>query len=202
MKKVIKGAVYNTETAKKICEKTSIDFEPTSYGADVKKLQQLYRTKSGKYFFYIKRELRTWVVKMDDPDINPEELDIMLNPKHEELDVTKEEIIPIPFDLAMQFASEVYADADTDEEMKENILKFFPTLSGESPDPEVKLQKKIYLSEKACWYLDLMLEETKDTNSSFIEKLIIKEFKRKHAEGVFPVDPFPDETDKEDKNNG
>ena len=122
---------------------------------------------------------------MDDPDINPEELDIMLNPKHEELDVTKEEIIPIPFDLAMQFASEVYADADTDEEMKENILKFFPTLSGESPDPEVKLQKKIYLSEKACWYLDLMLEETKDTNSSFIEKLIIKEFKRKHAEGVF-----------------
>ncbi|WP_156323979.1 hypothetical protein [Bacillus sp. JCM 19034] len=44
MKKVIKGAVYNTETAKKICEQVT-DENDYEIGAYVNKLKQLFKNK-------------------------------------------------------------------------------------------------------------------------------------------------------------
>ncbi|MGG3690880.1 hypothetical protein [Caldifermentibacillus hisashii] len=185
MKKVIDGSVYNTETAQKIFEKFTVENEPIAYGSEVKKLQQLYKTKSNRYFVYVKREFETWV------DVNDDDL----NPKYKLEEVIDEKIIPLSLARAKQFAREVYSDDQTDEETKKQIEKYFPVLSKDRLDREVKYQKKIYLSERANWYLELMLDESKDTNSSLIEKLIIKEFKRLHSEGVFVDDPFPDEED-------
>lgn len=189
MKKIIKGSVYNTKTAKKICEKftEAPEFE---YGAVVKKLQQLYKTKSGKYFFYFRREFRADVVVNNDD----------LYPQFEEQEVVDEKIEPVSFQAAFRFASEVYSDPHIDLEEKENIEKYFPALTDEGVDENKKYQKKIYLSEKASWYLEMMIDEFKDTNSSFIEKLIIEEYKRLYSEGVMKNDPFfemEDETKKE-----
>uniref|UniRef100_UPI003A845640 hypothetical protein n=1 Tax=Kitasatospora sp. SC0581 TaxID=3394360 RepID=UPI003A845640 len=142
-------------------------------------------TKSNRYFVYVKREFETWV------DVNDDDL----NPKYKLEEVIDEKIIPLSLARAKQFAREVYSDDQTDEETKKQIEKYFPVLSKDRLDREVKYQKKIYLSERANWYLELMLDESKDTNSSLIEKLIIKEFKRLHSVGVFVDDPFPDEED-------
>lgn len=179
MKKIIEGSVYNTETAKKICEKFSEEPEHAK-GAVVKKLQQLFKTKSGKYFFYVKKEIETWVV------VNNDDLD----PKFEEQEVIEEKILPISYDLAVQFASEIHSDPDLDSASKNMIGKYFPELTEKIKDENKKIQKKLYISEKANCYLEMMLEETDDTNSSFIEKLIIKEYERQYAKGIMKKDPF------------
>jgi hypothetical protein len=179
VKKVIRGSVYNTETARKICEKFTEGPEHAK-GAIVKKLQQLYRTKSAKYFIYVRREFETWVA------VNNDDLD----PIYEEQEVIEEKILPVSFDFAFQFASEIYADSETDSETKEAIVKFFPALSEEGIDENKKIQKKIYLSEKANRYLEMTLEESNDTISSFVEQLIVEEYKRLYSKGIMKNDPF------------
>lgn len=175
MKKVIDGALYNTQTAKKICERLSEGPDHLK-GAQVKKIKQLYKTRSGNYFFYIKLEFNIEVaVNKDD-----------LNPIHEAHDVIDEKIIPVTYELAFQFASEVNSDPNPDS----NIAKYFPELVKEDINKNSKTQKKIYLSEKADWYLRMMIQESDDTNSSFIEKLIIEKYQALYSKGVMNRDPF------------
>ena len=175
MKKVIEGAVYNTDTAKKICERTGQEIVHEK-GANVKQLKQLYKTKSGKYFFYIHQTFVTYVcVNGDD-----------LNPVFEEAEVTDEKIIPVNYQLALQFAGEVHADG----EQEKTIIKYFPELGSSEALGHRKIQKKIYLSEKANWYLEMLLTETEDTNSSLIEKLIVEEYRRRYSEGSVAEDPY------------
>lgn len=175
MKKVIDGAVYNTDTAKKICEQTTQEIVHQK-GANVKQLKQLYRTKSGKYFFYVHHTFVTDVcVNGDD-----------LNPVYEEAEVTDEKIIPATYELALQFASEVQDNGEQDE----IIGKYFPELGNPRTFEFQKIQKKIYLSEKANWYLEMLLTETEDTNSSLIEELIVREYRRQYSEGIMLNDPY------------
>lgn len=178
MKKVIKGAVYNTETAKDICERASEEPKHEK-GTVVKQLQQLYKTRSNKFFFYVKSEFTTPVVVNND--------DIL--PKFEEQEVMDEQIIPVSYDNALQFASEVSSTSNSE---KKTIAKYFPELAGEKSTNNIKIQKKLYLSEKANWYLELMLleGEEEETNSNFVEKLIIKEYRRLYKKGVMVRDPF------------
>lgn len=177
MKKVIKGAEYNTETAEKICERNSKGHDH-SVGAVAKKTKQLFRTKSGKFFFYIKKEFRAYV------DINNDDL----NPIIEEEDLIDEKIIPINYKLASVFVSELSADVDS--QSKLTIAKYFPNIENNSLDGSRKMQKKFYLSEKASWYLDMMLTESKDTNSSMVERLIVEEYRKLYAEGIMNNDPY------------
>lgn len=177
MKKVIDGAVYNTKTAKKICEQISegLVFEQGSYA---KKLKQLFKTRSGKYFFYIERYLEAPV------SINNDDL----NPIFEETEVIDCKIIPIDYKLALEFASEVSADVDL--KSKERIAKYFPQIIEGKMDENIKIQKKFYLSKKAVWYLEMMLTESEETNSSIVEKLIVKEYKRLYKKGIMNNDPY------------
>lgn len=175
MKKVIKGAVYNTETAKKLCEQQTYE---SSYGkgAYVNQLKQLYKTKSGKYFFFIKSRFSAYVdVKNDD-----------LNPKFELTDVEENKIIPIAYEVAVQFANEIASD---DPELQRTLSKYFPTLTSTKTENE-KIQKKIYLSEKANWYLEMMIDEAKETNSSFIENLILEAYRDLYKKGIMKGDPY------------
>ncbi|SDN78794.1 hypothetical protein [Alkalicoccus daliensis] len=176
MKKVINGAVYNTETAKKICEQ-KISENQYEKGAYVNQLKQLYKTKNGNYFFFVKNEFPTYV------DVNGDDL----NPKFELMDVTEEKIIPATYELAVQFASEVIA---SDLESKIAVGKFFPELIRNEKDENKKVQKKVYMSEKASWYLEMMLTESKETNSSFIEKLIVDKYRSLYKEGIMQNDPY------------
>lgn len=162
MKKVIDGAVYNTETAKIICENSEDDISHQK-GAEVKQLKQLYRTKSGKYFFYIKNEFETHVVTNNDD----------LNPEFELEEVEEKKILPVSYELSLQFASEVLSE---NPESQETIETFFPELGEGSMDDNQKIQKKFYISEKANWCLEMLMLETEHTNSSYIEKLIIEEY--------------------------
>jgi len=162
MKKVIDGAVYNTETAKMICEQIEDDMSHQK-GAEVKQLKQLYRTKSGKYFFYIKNEFETHVVTNSDD----------LNPEFELKEVEEQKILPVSYDLSVQFANEVLAE---NPETQKNIEAFFPELGEGNMDDNEKIQKKFYISEKANWCLEMLMLETEHTNSSYIEKLIIEEY--------------------------
>lgn len=177
MKKIIDGAEYNTKTAKKICETFYIepDYEK---GAITKTLKQLFKTRSNKYFFYKIEKFDAHV------DINNDDLD----PVFEEMELINEEILPISYDLALQFVDEVNAsDPIEDQKM---IRKYFPELIEEPVGKEVKFQKKIYLSEKANWYLQMMVNEKEDTNSSFIERLIVEEYRRLYEKGVVTRDPY------------
>lgn len=175
MKKAIDGAVYNTATAKKICEQRTEEFE-NGKGANVKQLKQLFKTKSGRYFFYIYNTFIGYAfVNGDD-----------LKPKFEEMELREEKIIPIDYELAFQFASEVQAS----EEQQKIIGKYFPELVNSETFNHQKIQKKTYLSEKANWYLEMMLTETEDTNSSLIERLIIQEYQRLYSEGIMMRDPY------------
>lgn len=47
MKKVIEGAIYDTETAKKICEQLTEEIEHEK-GEDVRKTKQLFKTRDVK----------------------------------------------------------------------------------------------------------------------------------------------------------
>lgn len=176
MKKVIDGAVYNTETAKKICEQ-QINEDHYEKGAYVNQLKQLYKTKNGNYFFFIKNEFPTYV------DVNKDDL----NPKFELMDVVEEKIIPVTYELAVQFASEV---TTSDLESKTVIGKFFPELIRNEKDGSNKVQKKVYMSEKASWYLEMMLTESKETNSTLIEKLIVDKYRSLYKQGVMKNDPY------------
>lgn len=176
MKKVIDGAVYNTETAKKICEQLTEEIEHEK-GAEVKKLKQLFKTKSGKYFFFLKNEFPGYV------DINNDDL----NPKFEKIDLVEEKIIPVSYELALQFATEIISSSS---ESKKVISKYFPELVNNENEDRKKIQKKIYLSEKANWYLEMMLIENNDTNSSVIEKLIVNEYQRLYSKGIMKRDPY------------
>ncbi|WP_068676040.1 hypothetical protein [Oceanobacillus sp. Castelsardo] len=178
MKKVIEGAVYNTETAKKICEQVSVAYEHRK-DATVTKLKQLYKTKSGKYFFYTQSEF-VGLVAVDNNDIDP---------KIEWQNVEDVKIIPIPYDTAIQYASEVFSSPDTDEDSVNRIRGFFPELVGEDVGGK-KIQKKIYISEKTSWYLEMLLIDTNHTNSSLIDKLIFEEYKRLYKKGDMNLDMF------------
>lgn len=176
LKKVIDGAVYNTETAKMICEQSTHEYE-RSKDADVKKLKQLFRTRSNKYFFYINSVFTTFV----------QDNDLEVNPVLEEAELTGNEIIPISYELALQFAREVIAISPTS---KEEIRKYFPELINNQQEDSEKIQKKIYISQKANWYLEMMLIEKNDTNSSMIERLIINEYQRLYLKGIVNRDPY------------
>lgn len=177
MKKVIKGSVYNTETAKLICTKKSEEVSHSA-GAVMKIKRHLYKTKSNKYFYHQEEVFETWIAVNDD-DIEPEM-------KYTE--VQKYKIIPIQYNVAVNFASELIAESD---EFKESILKYFPELDEQNiPDGETKVQKKIYLTSKAEWYLEMMLKESEDTNSSFIEKLIVNKYAELYRKGIMNDDPF------------
>ncbi|MFP7494589.1 hypothetical protein SFC66_12430 [Terribacillus saccharophilus] len=125
MKKVINGAVYNTDTAKKICEQFTEDPDHTK-GAIVKKVKQLYKTKSGKYFFYIKDNYIGYV------DANNDDID----PKFEEAELEEKKILLATYEAAFQFASEFYSDTNSNE----IIDKYFPDLTTDSKD-EKKSEK-------------------------------------------------------------
>lgn len=176
MKKVIKGAVYNTMTAKKICEQRVTEASHEK-GAYLNQLTQLYKTKSGKYFFYLVNEFSTYV------DVNHDDL----KPKYELQDVIEQKIIPISYEAALRFASEVMV---SDPSEKESIGTFFPRLIDGSNEGDKKIQKKIYLSEKASWYLEMMLMESEETNSSFIENLISEQYRKLYKQGVMQEDPY------------
>lgn len=176
MKKVINGAVFNTMTAKKVCEQLLTEASHEK-GAHVKQLKQLYKTKSGKYFFYIENEFSTYV------DMNKDDL----NPKYELKEVMEQKIIPTSYELALQFASEVVAMNPNE---KEIIGAVFPRLAEETNEESKKIQKKIYLSEKANWYLEMMLIESEDTNSSFIEKMITAQYRKLYEAGSMQEDPY------------
>lgn len=64
------------------------------------------------------------------------------------------------------------------------ISKHFSELSDN------KISSERNLSEKADWYLEMMLTENNDTNSSVIEKLIVSEFQRLNSKGIMKRDPF------------
>lgn len=176
MKKVIEGAVYNTETAKKICEQSTEEIEHEK-GTTIKKIKQLFKTKSGKYFFYIKNEFIGYVDNSSD----------VSNIKFEETVLEEKKIIPVSYELAFQFASEI---ANSNPESQKVIDKYFPELIDNENNGWKKIQKKIYLSEKANWYLEMMLTEDNDTNSSFIEKLIVNEYQRLYSKGIMTRDPY------------
>lgn len=176
MKKSINGSVYNTKTAKRVCEQLLTESSPTK-GAYVKQLKQLFKTKSSKYFFYIESSFSTYI------DINSNDL----NPKYELKTVKEQKIVPISYELALQFASEVVT---LDSKEKENILSVFPILSNGASEETKKVQKKIYLSEKTNWYLEMMLIESEETNSSFIEKLIFNQYRKLYETGDMQEDPY------------
>ncbi|WP_053218229.1 hypothetical protein [Virgibacillus senegalensis] len=175
MKKVIGGAVYNTETAKKICEQLSEEIEYEK-GANVKKSKQLFKTKSGKYFLFIKSEFTGYIA------VNNDDLD----PEFEEAELEEEKIKPVPYELALQFASETIT---SNPESKTWVGKYFPELI-DGIENNKKIQKKIYISEKASWYLEMMLTDSDDTNSSLIEKLITDEYHRLYEKGLMKRDPY------------
>lgn len=179
MKKVIEGAVYNTETAKKVCEQVTEAFEYEK-DSDVKKLKQLYKTKSGKYFFFIKNEFVGYIDEKED-DLN---LDLKL------ADLIEEKIVPISYDSAIQYASEILSDPDTDEASIERVGKYFPELAGGGIENNKKIQKKIYISPKISWYLEMLLIDTNHTNSSLIETLIFEEYERLYKKGIMNQDMF------------
>lgn len=176
MKKVINGAVYNTQTAKKVCEHLTNEVSHDK-GAYVNQLKQLYKTKSGKYFFFIKHEFSTYV------DVNSDDL----NPIYELQNVEDHKIIAVSYELAVQFANEVFT---SNPESNKEIGKFFPELTEIEENGNSKIQKKIYITEKASWYLEMMLIESKDTNSTFIEKLIVEEYRRLYKKGLMLNDPY------------
>ena len=176
MKKVINGSVYNTQTAKKICEKLTNEISHEK-GAYVNQLKQLYKTKSGKYFFFIKNEFPAYV------DVNNDDL----NPIFELTNLEEKKIIAVSYELAVQFADEIIT---SNPESKKVVGKFFPELIRNEGDENKKIQKKIYISEKANWYLEMMLTETEDTNSSLIERLIVQEYQRLYSEGIMLRDPY------------
>lgn len=176
MKKVINGAVYNTQTAKKICEQQTYEAN-NDKGAYVNQLKQLFKTKSSNYFFFIKNEFPTYV------DVNKDDL----NPKFELMDVIEEKIIPVSYDLAVQFADEVIV---SDPSLKKPLGKYFPELIQNEDSGNQKIQKKIHISEKANWYLEMMLTESKDTNGTFIEKLIVEEYRNLYKRGIMQNNPF------------
>ncbi|MFP7494587.1 hypothetical protein SFC66_12420 [Terribacillus saccharophilus] len=176
MKKVIQGAVYNTEKAKMLCERT-YDGPSHEIGAHVKQLQQLYKTKSNKFFFYIKNEFVAHVAVNND-DINPE---------NEDQEVIEEKITPVSYEKALQFASEISTAYKSE---KKRLSKYFPELAVEESSDNRKIQKKLYISEKANWYLELMLQEGNETNSSLVERLIIEQYQRLFKKGIMDRDPF------------
>ena len=136
MKKVIDGAVYNMETAKRICEQISKESDH-EIGEAVQKRKQLFKTKSGKYFFFINKEFFTEVAMIEND----------INPAYETMEVEKKKIIPVSYESAFQFASEIHSDSEL--KAQERIGKYFPELRDSGIDENVKIQKKIYLSEKA-----------------------------------------------------
>lgn len=174
MKKVIKGAVYNTETAKKICEQVT-DENDYEIGAYVNKLKQLFKTKSGNYFFFIKKKF------IKEASVNNDDVD----PVFEEEVLIEKKIVPVSYELAFQFASEMISP-----ETEKVIGNYFPELIDDKVNEVKKIQKKIYISEKANWYLEMMITENTDTNSSMIEKLIVKEYQRLYSKGIMTRDPY------------
>ncbi|AVR00297.1 hypothetical protein OBCHQ24_15205 [Oceanobacillus iheyensis] len=176
MKKVIQGAVYDTEKAKKVCERKYVG-PSHEKGAHVKQLQHLYKTKSNKFFFYIYNEFVSHVAVNND-DIDPE---------FEDQEVVEEKIKPVAYEEALQFASEISTVSKSEKKM---IAKYFPELAVEESSDSKKIQKKLYISEKANWYLELMLQKGNETNSSLVEKLIIEEYQRLYEKGIMDRDPF------------
>lgn len=177
MKKVIEGAVYNTQSAKKLCELYSAGPNPR-LGVQSEVLKQLYKTRSGKFFFYtVEKFLKEAATNDDD-----------LDPVFEEMALLEERITPIPYDLAQRFVDEVHAsDASMNMDM---IRAHFPESLAQTEGNESKVQKKIYLSESANWYLQMLLNESEDTNSSLLERLIREEYKKQYQEGKMTRDPY------------
>lgn len=182
MIRVIDGAEYNTNTAKKICE-TYFSGPDYDKGAITKTFKQLFKTRSGKYFFYIVEKFTAHA------DINDDDI----NPIFEEMELMDKRIVPASYDLALQFVDEVKA-GDQIEDAK-MIRKHFPELVEPQMGKEEKFQKKIYLSERANWYLQMMVNESEDTNSSIVERLIIKEYRKLYQAGVMNRDPFSEMED-------
>lgn len=176
MKKIINGAVFNTSTAKVICTQHSEEAS-NEKGTYVKQTKELYKTKSGNYFFFIKLKFPSYV------DVNHDDLD----PKFELMEVEEEKIIPINYTLASQFASEIIVQQP---KLAKSIASHFPELASKGEKKARKIQKKLYLSEKANWYLEMLLTESEETNSSYIEKLITNEYKRLYDKGVMKLDPY------------
>src|SRR5699024_4792123 len=102
-------------------------------------------------------------------DKNNDELD----PKFGLEEVEEKKILPVTYDLSVQFASEVLSE---NPESKKTIETYFPELGEGSMDDNQKIQKKFYISEKANWCLEMLMLETEHTNSSYIEKLITEEY--------------------------
>ena len=177
MKKVIDGAEYNTKRAEKICARFSSgpDFKK---GAETKTLTQLYKTRSGNYFFYIIDKFSKEAAVNDDD----------LNPVFEKMELMDERILPTSYDSALQFVQEVQAQNSITD--IDSIRKYFPELHEQETGSDKKYQKKIYLSESANWYLQMLLNESKDTNSSIIENLIREEYRRQYQEGKMNRDPY------------
>ncbi|WP_062050357.1 hypothetical protein [Bacillus sp. JCM 19034] len=75
-------------------------------------------------------------------------------------------------------------------ETEKVIGNYFPELIDDKVNEVKKIQKKIYISEKANWYLEMMITENTDTNSSMIEKLIVKEYQRLYSKGIMTRDPY------------
>lgn len=186
MRRVIDGSLYDTNTARLICEQ---QLEENRYdkGAPVKQLKQLYRTRSAKFFFYVRLEYVALV------DVNNDDLNFKL----EEKEVRDENIVPATYDLALQFASEVYEETK-DPKQKENIERYFAEFTDKEDASARKIQKKIYISEKADRYLEEMLKQNEDTNSSFIESLIVKEYERQYQNFLVHRNPYDEFTRPED----
>lgn len=176
---MIRGSVYNTETARKICEKFTEGPEHAK-GAIVKKLQQLYRTKSAKYFIYVRREFETWVA------VNNDDLD----PIYEEQEVIEEKSYPFPSTLLSNLQVKFMQILKPTQRQRKQLLNFSPHSAKKGLMKTKKIQKKIYLSEKANRYLEMTLEESNDTISSFVEQLIVEEYKRLYSKGIMKNDPF------------
>lgn len=185
MKKVYKGAVYNTETAKKLCE-IKMGEHDNDKGSYVNQIKQLYRTKSANYFFYIQNHFSTYV------DVNGDDI----NPKYELTDVVEEKLIPIQYDLALQFATEALL---SDPILNKGLIKMFPELNTDGEEKNRKIPKKVYISEKANWYLEMMITESEDTNSSFIEKLIVDEYQKLYRKGIMQSDPYHEMDEEKNK---
>jgi hypothetical protein len=90
-----------------------------------------------------------------------------VDPKFEEAELEEKKILPATYEAAFQFASEVYSNINS-HGIRE---REFPDLTADSKDEK-------NLSEKASWYLKIMLTDNEDTNRSIIERLIVEKYQK------------------------
>lgn len=53
----------------------------------------------------------------------------------------------------------------------------------EPKNPEKKMQKKVYLTEKTSWYLSMLQNKTGQPNGEIVEQLITEEYYKKNQKG-------------------